>query len=259
MKYPKVLVYDLEIAPDGEIIKRLEKLGGDERHVLQSMNAVTSHITCVSYMWMGERKVYNISLKDFSRRFKSNPADDSLLLREFRKVYDKADYTVAHYGEKFDRVFLNTRVEKAKLDQLTPSKLRDTWRILRFNFKLPNNRLDTALKFFNSPYQKPPLDWAAWKAVAKGSIKAFGPMIKRCNADVRSLEWFYRTILVRYDNQAPNPNLYTNKRVCCKCGSKDVVNDRYLPGGTTALILLFRCKDCKGYSRLPVSGRGKLR
>lgn len=243
---PAVLVFDLEITLNTGVLKAVQLLGADERAVVKSMNAIISHITCVSYMWLGSGKVETISLKDFPKLYCKNPSDDSQLLIAFSKVINKADYTVAHYGEKFDIPFLNTRIEKSNLPSLSPSKLRDTWRIMRSKFKLPNNRLDTALKFFESPIQKPPLDWDCWRKVSLGDKKAFGPMIQRCEADTKSLEWLYREKLRKYDNQGPDYTKYSEDRVCRYCGGKNVINDRHLVGGK----MLVRCKDCTKYTKI---------
>jgi len=247
MNEPKVLVFDLEVAPDTDIVKACDKIGLDERTLSWGINAAFNHVTCISSMWLGHpNSIEVISLKDHKAAFKANPSDDIPLLKDFSKRFRQADFTVAHYGEKFDIPFLNTRIEKAGLPQLTPAKLRDTWRILRAKFKLPNNRLDTALRFFGSPTQKPALDWKVWHRVSLGDVTAFGPMIARNKADTVSLEWLYREKLRKYDNQAPNFALYSENRVCRFCGSKNLKNDRHLPKN----VMLTRCDDCKGYTKI---------
>lgn len=259
MKKPKVLSFDVEITVHKELLDVLHSFGLDERRVMNTMNAMVSHVTVFSYQWVGEKKVHTISQLDYPKSLKKDPSSDKLILKDIMKVFDEADMCLAHYGTYFDIPFLNTRIEKHKLGRLKPIRLRDTWRIARNNFKLPNNRLDTLIKAFDCPYKKPPLDWEQWRKAAYGDKKAFKLKIDRCESDAKSMTWLYENVLRKYDNQGLNHNLYTDKKVCAHCGSKNVVNDRYLPGSKTSMVLLFRCKACRGYSRMPVSGKGRLR
>jgi len=119
---------------------------------------------------------------------------DTILTRLI-KEWNNSDEAVAWYGEKFDRRFLNSRIAKYGLTRLKPLRFIDPWKICKNEFLLPDNKLDTCIKVFKCPYEKPTLPWSVWRQVSLGVIKAIKVLRHRCRFDVKSMAWLWYNVL----------------------------------------------------------------
>jgi len=238
---PKVLVFDIET------------YGGLKAHM--------SEVEAFGYKWLGEgKKATVLSGLDFPKEFERDFTDDTPLLKALSAVWNQADAVIAHYGERFDRRFLNSRIEKKGLPPLKPMVLIDTWRISKDNFALPGNSLNTLLKFFNSPYQKLDLTYEEWRRVMLGDKKALKKLNEHCYYDVLGLEWVFLNHLAHYTNKLPNFNLFVDVKhpVCPTCGSKEL-NKEGRSYTQTSVWQQYSCKNCRKWSRGPVEGKGRVR
>lgn len=237
---PWVLIFDIET------------FGGLKAHM--------SEVSVFGYKWMHETEAHTLSGLDFPKEFKKDFTNDRPILEALAKIWNKADAVVAHYGQKFDRCFLNTRMEVHNLPPLKPVKLIDTWRISKDNFALHSNRLDTLLKFFGTRDQKYELTWGEWRKVQYGDVGALQKLIKHCRNDVTGLDQVFREHLVHYTDKIPNFNLYVkqDKPVCPSCGS-DHIHKQGLSYTQTAVWQQYQCLDCRKWSRSPMTGKGKIR
>lgn len=199
----RVMVYDIEVAFYPEVIEMCRQFGLDERKLSWKIDANLRYVSHISVGFVGETKTKEFSLMDYKGSLRGD-ANERALLTDFMKVFNTADETVAHYGSKFDVKFLNSRLAKYGLPSLKPSKLRDTWRIMKDKFLLLNNRLDTAIKFFGCPYQKPDLPWTIWERVSNGDVRAHKILRNRNKFDVMSLRWIYENKLQVHDRAKGN-------------------------------------------------------
>ena len=234
---PKVLIFDIET------------YGGLKAHM--------SEISVFGYKWIGEKESHILSGLDFAKEFKKDFTNDKPLLIALSKVWNEADVVIAHYGQKFDRCFLNARIEKHRLPPLKPVVLIDTWRISKDNFVLGGNSLNVLQKFFNSPYQKIDLTYEEWRKVQIGDIKVLKKLKDHCRADVLGLEYVFKNHLIHYTNKMPNWNLFKGIPVCPSCGSKDITKNglRYT---TTGIHQRFYCRVCFHWSLKPLK-KGMVR
>jgi hypothetical protein len=199
----KIFVFDIEVAFYPEVIAMCRKFGLDEKRLSWKIDANLRYVTHISIGNLGERAVKDLSLLDYPGSLVGD-ANEKALLEDFVKLFNEADETVAHYGSKFDIKFLNTRLAKYGLPSLKPTKLRDTWRMMKDKFLLLNNRLDTAIKFFGCPYGKPHLEWKIWERVSNGDRAAHKILRHRCRFDVKSLRWIYENKLRVHDRAKMN-------------------------------------------------------
>jgi uncharacterized protein YprB with RNaseH-like and TPR domain len=238
---PKVLVFDIET------------YGGLKAHM--------SEVSCFGYQWLGENKPAKvISGLDFEGTFKRGYIDDSYVLSEASNLLNEADATIAHYGERFDKRFLNTRIEHHGMPPLKPTKLIDTWRISKENFALHSNSLDTLLKFFKAPAQKIELDYEEWRSVGWGDKKSLKKLIKHCKNDVEGLCWVFEKHLASYTKKLPNFNLFVDvdKPVCSYCGSSEIVKRGFSYNQTT-VWQQYQCRGCARWPRGPIGRKGVIR
>lgn len=239
-KQPMILTFDIET------------YGGLKAHM--------SEISVFGYKWMHEKKAHILSGLDFPKAFKKDFTNDRPLLEALSEVWNQADVVIAHYGERFDRRFLNARLEKHGLPPLKPIRLIDTWRISKDNFVLGGNSLNVLLKFFNAPDQKVDLTYEEWRQVMTGKIPALKKLIQHCHNDVTGLEYIFKKHLSHYTMKLPNWNLYvdTKKKLCPYCGSADLVR-RGPAYNQTTVWQTYQCKSCRRWPRGPINGKGVIR
>lgn len=237
---PKVLTFDIET------------YGG--------LKANFSEISVFGYKWAHEKDAHTISGLDFPKEYKKDFTNDKPLLIALSEVWNQADVVIAHYGKKFDRCFINARLEKHGLPPLKPVKLIDTWRISKDNFALHSNRLDTLLKFFNAPDQKVDLTYEEWRKVGWGHVPSLKKLIEHCHNDVTGLEYVFQKHLSHYTNDMPNHNLYGAKgeKLCPHCGSKEIAKKGFVYT-RTSVNQQYQCKACRRWSSAPMTGKGKIR
>lgn len=240
MNEPKVLTFDIET------------FGGLKAHM--------SEVSVFGYKWRHEKNPVLLSADISDDVNKRGFINDEPLLRKLSEVWNEADVVIAHYGERFDRRFLNTRIERHDLPPLKPVTLIDTWRISKDNFALPGNSLKTLLKFFHSPYQKDDLSYEEWRAVQLGNKKALKHLEEHCKYDVLGLEWVFENHLSHYTNKLPNYNLFVdeNKRVCPVCGH-NVLQRRGFHITQTTKQIRYQCRKCSCWSRGPINNKGIIR
>lgn len=264
------IVYDIECAFYPEITRAAIAFGVDEKKFSWHIDAAMRYVTHISYK-IDNEKVVDLSLLDFKGSLVGD-ANEKKLLEAFSEVYNRCDESVAHYGSKFDIRFLNSRIAKHGLPRLKPLTLRDTWRILKDKFALPNNRLDTAIKFFNCPYGKPSLEWEVWRKVSLGYDKAHKLLRHRCHYDVLSLAWIYYNKLRVHDSGKINRalayeltplNAALIKRQlsitrCPDCARVNTLMRRGYLYSQSRVKARFFCKRCFNWSSAAIKNDGSI-
>ena len=264
------LVFDIEVAFEPKITKAAIEFGLDEKKFSWHIDAGMRYVTHISYK-IDNQKVVDLSLLDYKGSLEGS-ANEKQLLEDFSKVYNSCDESVAHYGSKFDIRFLNSRIAKHGLPRLKPLTLRDTWRILKDKFALPNNRLDTAIKFFKCPFGKPSLEWDIWRKVSLGDVKAHKLLRHRCHYDVLSLAWIYYEKLRVHDtgriNRALSYDLHNTDTLeikaqlanarCPDCAVRGMLSRRgYLYSKATTKVRTY-CTGCLSWSSAAIKKDGSI-
>lgn len=265
------ITFDIEVAFYPEVTEAAERLGVDEKKFSWHIDAALRYVTHISYR-IDKEKVVDLSLLDYKGNLKGDE-NEKELLKEFSIVYNQCHESVAHYGSKFDIRFLNSRIAKHNLPPLKPIKLRDTWRLLKDKFALPNNRLDTAIKFFGCPYGKPSLDWDVWRKVSTGDVKAMKQLRHRCHYDVLSLDWIYREKLRAYDGESVNKALAYKKmtiddkavtddlrtRRCRSCSKPGLLKREGFSYAKTQTKMQLSCKGCGSWTTVALTTKGTIK
>lgn len=262
------IVYDIEVAFLPEITELAIERGLDEKKFSAGRFGPTidanSHYVChISYK-IDNHKVVDLSLLDGKGSLRGD-VNEKQLLKAFAKAHDYCQESVAHYGAKFDLPFLNARYQRQGLPRLKPIKLQDTWRILKSNFLLVNNRLDSAIKFFGCPYGKPSLIWNVWREVSLGVRKAHTVLRHRCRYDVLSLAWLWKNVFSKFANRAnqalkyDRPNLdkvkiahQVAKARCPKCEAKGYMKQEGWRDSSVESCKQLSCRKCFLWSHAPL-------
>lgn len=271
----RTIVFDIEVAFYPEITEMAIKRGVDEKQFSSSqfgsvIDANMRYVTNISYK-VNNSSVVDLSLLDGKGSLRGD-ANEKQLLQKFAKVYNTCDESVAHYGDKFDIRFLNSRMSIYNLPPLKPIKLVDTWRILKTNFILNTNKLDSAIKFFNCPYGKPSLDWSVWRKVSIGERKSHRILRHRCHYDVLSLAWLYKNKLSVFAKGTVNRSLAHDKAFvddakiksqlsvarCPNCEAKGTLVREGYSYSKTATKVQLSCKKCFKWPTAPLKKDGSI-
>jgi hypothetical protein len=178
----RVLIYDIETSPNiGWFWRAGYKLNISPDNIIKERA-----IICVSYKWLGEDQVYNLSW--------DKNQDDKFLLEQFIEVLNEADLIVAHNGDNFDLKWLKTRALYHRLPMLPNYKQFDTLKLVKSKLNLNSNRLDYIAKFLGfEGKNKTTIDlWI--DIVYKKSQEAMNTMLEYCDEDVRQLEKVYKEL-----------------------------------------------------------------
>jgi len=239
MTKPRILIWDIET-------------GG--------VNALRSDLGFMlnfGYKWLDEDKVTVLTVDQYPNWFTTKGGiNDRGLIGAALEVMDEADLMVAHYGDKFDRRFLQGRCAIHGFTPPPPTKQRDTWRIARTAFNFSSNRLQNlamVLGLSEQKHQKTRDEWPGWwfRAMA-GDATAIKSMAQYCAQDVRTLEQIYLRIRM-YDNPHPRLFIDEHRQVCKVCGSK--VQYRGLAFVGENYYHRFQCSNLRGKNKCGKWGR----
>lgn len=200
-----------------------------------NLSANFGTILCISYKWNFEKEVHTISITDFPE-FQKDPTNDKQVVKEFKKVYEEADFTVAHFGARFDIPMINTKLIMHHLSPLPNTRLIDTWWIAKHKLKLNSNRLETLIAALGLKHKKTPLSGPIWIRATAGHRASIEYITTHCESDVKALEEAYNKLIVLMGETMPKThtcdkkylrsqgyrvcNSSTYKRLyCVKCGS----------------------------------------
>jgi hypothetical protein len=197
----------------------------------------------VAYKWHGESKVHVPTILDFNS---SGFLNDKPLVEQFLGVYCQADYTVAHYGDKFDRPFIQTKCLKHGLGPLPDIPLLDTCKVAWKNFKLHSNRLAAWLEFVGAKHEKMPMRTDDWLNAAHGCPKAMKAVKLRAREDVLGLEEVFN-VMRPWINE-PSRHLFTESEGCVSCGSHRLQR-RGFAYSRAKKYQRYQCSDCKKWQK----------
>lgn len=201
-------------------------------------------LLCGCYKFLGDPIVHTVRIDQF-RGFKQDPTNDKRLAVTLASVLAKADAWVTHYGDRFDRRFLNTRLLYHGQAPLPPIRMIDTWRIAHDNLALTSNRLATVAELFNLP-GKTPLKRQCWIKAMAGDRASLNYIAAHCKADVLALESSYlrlRCLCGKHINVSVFQTSQDGRVRCPVCGSTHVQRRGY--GIAMARISQrFQCANC---------------
>jgi len=179
----KVLVYDIETSYN--IVKSWRV--GYQLNINPSDILHERAIICVSYKWVGEDQIYNLT-------WDKNQCD-KFLLEQFIEVMNEADLLVAHNGDRFDLKWIKTRAIKHGLDMLIDYPQFDTLKVAKKKFLFNSNKLDYISEFLGFG-NKIKTDMSLWdKIILHKDNEAMIKMVEYCDMDVELLEKVYNKLV----------------------------------------------------------------
>lgn len=243
----KTLLWDIEIFHSyGHAYQKRLYTGWVDTSV--RMSADVSHISHFGYMWMDDTKAQCVDLTDDPNFSSKNPSkSEGWLLKKIAPLFLEADHLVAHYGDKFDRRYVNAKLLKYHLAPIPPAphlKQSDTCKLARSHLKLSSNRLDNVATFLGVA-QKLSKNWPDdWLKMTLGDKEAFKRVNKYCAGDVVSLKEVYQILRV-FAAGMPNCNIDSKGKRCCpQCGGFSFRPKRGYHYTAKATYRRYCCDDC---------------
>jgi hypothetical protein len=228
----KILLLDVETAPTTAYV-----WGRFDQNVSQNQVVKEGYLLTYSAKWLGEPTI-------ISNRILEKENDDQLVI-ELAELMNRADLIVAHNAHKFDIPLIKTRMLALGLDPLLPSKIVDTLRIAKAEFRFPSNSLDSIAAYLGLERKKQHSGFDLWIRCMGMDDKAFEEMLDYNIQDVIILEQLYLRLRA-WSKTHPNVALHQpdDKARCVCCGSDNLTPSDKSYFTTVSEYNVLVCNDC---------------
>lgn len=181
----RLLFYDVETSP------MLAHLWDPKTEYVAAPMVVDDDrsLLCWSAKWSDSQKVLSARVT----KREAQGQDDVRIVGKLADLMRKADYVVAHNGNRFDYKRVNTRLLVNKLTPLGSVQMIDTLSIARQSFDLPYNNLDYLARKLGFG-EKLHTSFDLWRRSVMGDTKALREMSDYCNRDVILLEHVFHAM-----------------------------------------------------------------
>lgn len=239
----KILFWDIETAPMKAWVWGRKEQWIPQQNILQKW-----HIICASWKWEGEDEVHSVSVLDSKSRFRKNPRDDYMVVKQIYKTLNYADILVHHNGDSFDLKRAKTRGIIHGLGPLPKIKTVDTLKQARKHFNFPSNKLDDIAEYFGLA-RKHSVAMKDFVGCANGDEEAITKIVEYNKQDIKIQEEVFQKIRSYID--IPNLALFqhgVHHIVCPSCSGDNYTRDgkEYTASG---IYQRYECKDCGKHFR----------
>lgn len=248
---PKVLIYDIETAPEAAFV-----FGRFKQFVNQDAVIRPSMMLTFAYKWLGDATVsYECVTID-----ECTKCDDSRITKILRDLVNQADICIAHNLKGFDHKVANTRMLVNGLKPPSSVRKVDTLEIAKKNFRFPSNKLDCIAHELGIGRKTSHSGIKMWADFIAGDEEARDTMVEYNIQDVFLLEEVYLKLRA-WDSRSPNFAQYVNdtQRRCPCCASNNLKTlDKPVPTAVN-LFTQYVCLDCGKHSRgrTPIISKAK--
>ncbi len=235
---PKILIIDIETAPILAHVWRVWKQNVGHNQVVSD-----TYIMCFAAKWVGNDDVIYQETRT---------EDDSEITKTMVKLFDEADYVIAHNAKRFDVPKIKTAAIVHGMPPPSPFKIIDTLVVAKKEFAFTRNTLQHLAEKLGC---SPKLDHAKfhgfdlWRECLDGNEEAWQEMMEYNIQDVYTLEEVYMKLRPWH---SCHPNLGSKAEhdnpICSKCGSTSLARSGYTYTDVSKFEL-YRCQECGGYSR----------
>ena len=243
---PAILIYDIETAP-----ARNFTWSAYQTNIIDV--DTDWYMLSFGYKWLGQKGGHFVGLLDDPDFFPDTTNDKYVAIR-LASLFDRADITVAHNGDKFDVKKGNSRFVFNGYGPPSPHQDIDTLRESKRYFSEYKHTLADLGRLYTRERKLKTIGFELWRECMRGNPEMWAEMEKYNRQDVTTLERLYLKIRpwIGSPGKKAHPNLGLwdlGNLVCPKCGSRDVVR-RGWHRTTVSEYPTIQCKSCKGYSRI---------
>lgn len=233
---PKILQIDIETSPHTAYVWALFKETVPIQRLIE-----TGRVMCFAAKWYGERDII----------FHSEWGDGhENMVRAAHELLNEADGVVHYNGNKFDVPTLNKEFVYYNMTPSAPSRHMDLYKVVRFNFRFPSNKLDYVAQQLGLGKKTAHEGFELWVKCMNGNEVAQRKMETYNKQDVRLLERLYKRLLPWIHNH-PNYALFNpelKRPACPNCGSTHL-HSRGFYDTKTMRYNRFQCQRCGTWTR----------
>lgn len=227
MKKPKILIYDIETAPNLAYV-----WGKYEQNVIDFKEQRS--LLSFSYTYADSDTIHH--------KNRAGYPDDAHLVQTLADLLQDADITVAHNGDQFDRKVLKTRMLYHGMSPLKPNCSVDTKKAAKLYFSFNGNSLDDLCQYLGIGSKLKNMPFSVWLGCMADKRSSWSIMKKYNNHDVYLLKKVYERLLPWIEN---HPTLLApgDKGLCSNCGS-DKLHNRGVFRAAKYTYQRHQCQDC---------------
>lgn len=231
MKKPKVLLYDIETAPNLAYV-----WGKYDQNVIDFKKEWT--LLSFAYKWLGSNKVHCHTVK--------GAKSDRQVAKKLHKLFNEADVMVAHNGDEFDYKKVKARFIYHDLEPVKLAANVDTRKVAKRYFNFNSNSLNDLGRYLKVGRKIKHEGFSLWLGCMKDDAKSWETMVRYNKQDVLLLERIYKKFLP-WMHTHPNMALLRGKlEGCPKCGSKHVIK-KGIRANNVTMQQQWQCKKCLGW------------
>lgn len=187
-----------------------------EANAIKKLKETT--ILCVSYKFLGEKKVYNISQMD-DPNWKPGVENDKWVMERLAEVLNRASTVVTQNGNSFDLPIIRRRMLINGVRPPHPLKKVDTKILGKNLFRFDQASLKAMCEETGTAQKGDPGGFATWEGCMspnrKLAVSSFKRMIKYNNQDVIATEELYLRMRPFMETH-PNLAVIAGRPDCCK-------------------------------------------
>jgi DNA polymerase elongation subunit (family B) len=228
MKKPRILLYDIETAPNLAYV-----WGKYDQNVVAF--AEERSLLSFSYCWLGEKTIHHQN--------RQGERDDSYLVASLAALLNEADVSVAHNGDQFDRKVIKTRMLYWGMKPLKPNCSVDTKKAAKNYFSFNGNSLDDLCKYLKIGQKIPTMPFSVWLGCMADKSTDWRIMEKYNNHDVWLLRKVYKRLLPWIENHPTMRTKLQNRPSCSTCQSTSI-QFRGTVRKKSQIYRRFQCQQC---------------
>lgn len=208
MNEPKILIYDIENAPN-----QVTTWGKYDQTALWVEDY--SYMLTFAWKWLGDKETQVRSLPDYTG-YKPGKPNDKKLVKELWNLLNEADYVIAHNGDSFDQKVAQARFIANGLPPVDMPVQIDTKKMAKQQFRFFSNSLDDLGDFLGLGRKESTGGYSLWRDCMEGKDEAWKKMCDYNIQDVELLEAVY--LKLRPWAKTKLNYALTRPGKCPKCG-----------------------------------------
>ena len=228
-----ILVWDAEVTPNIGCFWT----AGRKIMILPDAILHERQMCVIGYRWLGQKKSHALTW--------GKDADEESMVRKAVALLDKARFSIAHNGDRFDVRWLRGRAMFYRIPMAPHYVTVDTLKIMQRLAYLNSHRLDYLGEYFGIG-RKIKTAYSLWKRIADGNHQpSLRLMATYCLQDVDLLTEFYLEFRPWFP--APPNSVANSASECPNCGGSRVIVNKHRRTAAGHDKVQFVCRDCGQY------------
>lgn len=204
-------------------------------------------LLCIGYKWLHEKRPKVISVTDYPN-WRRDLTNSRKLLKDFTRVYEKADLVVTYNGKMFDQKWLNGKLWHYGMPLLPPTPHVDLYQASKTHLNASRKSLQNLAKVGQFKTSKEGVEGNDWLKASTGHLPSIKSVIAHCKADIEVTEEFYYRMRP-FIRQHPRVG---GRSECRSCGAEDWEKRGKALTINLGPRLKLRCRQCGSWENRPV-------